>query len=122
MSLVQVSGPKDMESLFILAATGMVFGGIHCLAWSFPFPTHTEIILWRVSAIYIAVAPVFVILAEWVADHGKDNLGVDMALLISLVYSAAWVILLILTFSSLRSPPPDLYQTLSWSSFLPHFG
>ncbi|KAF8331707.1 uncharacterized protein EI90DRAFT_3289365 [Cantharellus anzutake] len=122
MSLVQVSEPETMEVISIFIATGIIFGGIHCLAWSFPFPTLTEMILWRVSAIYITVAPAFVMLAGWVTKRVKGDLGFNTGLLISVVYSVARVILLALTFSSLRSPPPDLYQTPSWSSFLPHFG
>ncbi|KAF8331718.1 uncharacterized protein EI90DRAFT_3057077 [Cantharellus anzutake] len=98
---VQVSEPKDMEVMSMFIATGMIFGGIHCLAWSFPFPTHTEMIL---------------------CDHVDDDLGIMIMVLLLLVYAVARVILLVLTLSSLRSPPPSLYQTPSWSSFLPHFG
>ncbi|KAF8325750.1 uncharacterized protein EI90DRAFT_3071613 [Cantharellus anzutake] len=121
MSLVEVSEPELRESLFIFAAAGMIFGGIHCLAWSFPFPTHKEMILWRVAAIYITVAPIVIMLGNLVAGHVLATSGVVIVLILP-VYVAARVILLVLTFSSLRSPPPDLYQTPSWSSFLPHFG
>ncbi|KAF8327814.1 uncharacterized protein EI90DRAFT_2927562 [Cantharellus anzutake] len=123
MSLVQVSEPKFNDSLFIFTATGMIFGGIHCLAWSFPFPTRTEMILWRVSAIYVTVAPAFLFLAVLAEHHSHldEAIYVIIAVLIPL-YAAVRVILLVLTFSSLRSPPPSLYQTPSWSSFLPHFG
>ncbi|KAF8327813.1 uncharacterized protein EI90DRAFT_3067093 [Cantharellus anzutake] len=122
MSLVQVPEPdiEGWETITILIATGMIFGGIHCLGWSFPFPTRTEMILWRVSAISLTVAPIFITLVV-----GQMNLGDVRGLLVLfsvLVYSAARIILLVLTFGSLRSPPLDLYQTLSWSSFLPHFG
>ncbi|KAF8312770.1 uncharacterized protein EI90DRAFT_3137132 [Cantharellus anzutake] len=119
MSLVQVSEPEGLGVGSIFIATGMIFGGIHCLAWSFAFPTRTEMILWRVSAIYITVAPVFPILITWINDGSVLQV---FALVFALVYAAARVILLVLTFSSLRSPPPSLYQTPSWSSFLPHFG
>ncbi|KAF8331690.1 uncharacterized protein EI90DRAFT_2972306 [Cantharellus anzutake] len=121
--LVQLSGPQETEVLFIFAVTGMIFGGIHCFAWSFPFPTHTEMILWRVSAIYITVAPVVAMFVGWVADQVGEAIGAGVILVpISVVYACARVILFVLTFSSLRSPPPDLYQTPSWSSFLPHLG
>ncbi|KAF8327810.1 uncharacterized protein EI90DRAFT_3067083 [Cantharellus anzutake] len=103
----------------ILAATGVIFGGIHCLAWSFPFPTHTEMILWRVSVISITVAPTFLLLIVWFASH---NISGSILALGPVVYTAARAILVVLTFTSLRSPPPSLYQTPSWSSFFPHFG
>jgi hypothetical protein len=41
-------------SLFV----GVVFGGIHCAAWSFQFSSRTEQILWRSSAIIIMSLPV----------------------------------------------------------------
>ncbi|KAF8336640.1 uncharacterized protein EI90DRAFT_3046607 [Cantharellus anzutake] len=120
-----ISPMSKLEFLFIMAATGMIFGGIHCLAWSFPFPTRTEIVLWRVSAIYITVAPVFVVLGE-----GRNTVlrGFEFcspwwtAPLILPVYVAARVILFVLTFTSLRSPPLNLYQTPSWLPFFAHFG
>ncbi|KAF8312576.1 uncharacterized protein EI90DRAFT_3093419 [Cantharellus anzutake] len=111
---------------FIFAATGIIFGGIHCFAWSFPFPTYVEMILWRISAIYITAAPVVLALSVWVAGHAAvdhvSDVGAGVVLLSGPVYAIARVILLVLTFTSLRSPPPDLYQTPSWSLLLPHFG
>ncbi|KAF8331711.1 uncharacterized protein EI90DRAFT_3057035 [Cantharellus anzutake] len=121
MFLMPVCKPKGSEAMSIFIATGIIFGGIHCLAWSFPFPTRAEMILWWVSAICITVAPVFLMLGELIGGY-IPAIGGVMILLTGLVYAATRVILLVLTFSSLRSPPPDLYQTPSWSSFLPHFG
>ncbi|KAI9766810.1 MAG: hypothetical protein M1840_006285 [Geoglossum simile] len=36
---------------------GMVFGALHCFAWSFHFPTSTERMLWRVAGTATAVVP-----------------------------------------------------------------
>jgi hypothetical protein len=33
-----------------------IFGGIHCAAWNFPFPTRTERLAWRVCSIIMAVS------------------------------------------------------------------
>ncbi|KAF8331654.1 uncharacterized protein EI90DRAFT_2920002 [Cantharellus anzutake] len=110
---------KDKELIWIFLTTGIVFGGIHCSAWSFPFPTSTERLLWRISAIIITVAPVFIVLGIWIASNA---VGLVIVFTGSFSYAAARVILLVLTFAPLRSPPPDLYRTPSWSSFLPHFG
>ncbi|KAF8331748.1 uncharacterized protein EI90DRAFT_3057178 [Cantharellus anzutake] len=120
MSLVQVTNPKHTRhwETPIFIATGLIFGGIHCLAWSFPFPTRLEMILWRVSAISITVVPILVIMLMFIV--GQDDVNSSpFALPGLLVFSAARIILFVLTFDSLRSSPPDL---LSWSSFLPHFG
>lgn len=41
----------------LMAVAGFVFGGLHCLAWNFPFPSQTEMILWRFSSIGSAIVP-----------------------------------------------------------------
>jgi len=42
-----------------LAATmvAMVFGAIHCVAWSFAFPSRAEQVLWRVSSVAVTCIP-----------------------------------------------------------------
>jgi hypothetical protein len=45
----------------VIPAVGILFGGIHCFAWDFPFPTVQEKVLWRVSAAYCTASP-FVVL------------------------------------------------------------
>jgi hypothetical protein len=37
-----------------LSLSGIVFGGIHLLAWDFIFPTHVESVVWKVASLYIA--------------------------------------------------------------------
>jgi hypothetical protein len=36
---------------------GTAFGGIHCIAWSFQFPSHQEQMLWRISSTIITCGP-----------------------------------------------------------------
>jgi hypothetical protein len=36
---------------------GTIFGGLHCLAWNFSFPTHTELVLWRTCSILTTILP-----------------------------------------------------------------
>jgi hypothetical protein len=36
---------------------GTLFGGLHCLAWDFSFPTYWEALTWRISSIMISVLP-----------------------------------------------------------------
>lgn len=40
--------------------SGLLYGGLHCLAWNAPFETEVEAILWRISSVMITgVAGVF---------------------------------------------------------------
>jgi hypothetical protein len=49
---------REMPCLIFWGAFVMaVFGGIHCIAWSFDFPSHNEQLLWRISSITITGIP-----------------------------------------------------------------
>lgn len=48
-------------TLFIgFGFVGLIYGGLHCVAWNAPFTTSIERILWRISSITIAVTGVLV--------------------------------------------------------------
>ncbi|KAF8328671.1 uncharacterized protein EI90DRAFT_3064192 [Cantharellus anzutake] len=111
---------KIMEAnpIWIFLVTGIIFGGIHCLARSYPFPTCVEKLLWRISAIVITVGPGPL---GWALVSSAKR-SESLLTLFMLFYAIARIILFTLTFTSLRSPPPDLYRTTSWTSFIPHLG
>ncbi|KAF8329163.1 uncharacterized protein EI90DRAFT_3017398 [Cantharellus anzutake] len=112
----------ELHPFWILVITGAIFGGIHCSAWSFPFPTPAELFIWRICAVYITVAPALGFggseLLRGTRTHGDRGFGVP----IGTIYVVARIILFALTFASLRSPSLSLYRTPSWSSFIPHLG
>lgn len=41
----------------LLSFTSLVFGGLHCFAWNFEFPTQIELICWRVASLTSAILP-----------------------------------------------------------------
>lgn len=103
-----------------------VFGAIHCIAWSFPFPSHMQQMLWRISSLYITCTPVFpwavglilsskVGLMSWV-----EAFLIVSVIVCSILYLFARVTLLVLAFLTLRSLPADAYQTVYWTTFIPH--
>jgi len=140
----------------VFPLVGILFGGIHCFAWWFPFPSSPEKVLWRVCAVYCTAAPClisitcFIRLApygqfpEWVnhvlgilndllernydltsafvSAQSSEVQVVFTATLPLIPYVTCRVILVVLTFTSLRAPPPGVYEATSWPSFLPHFG
>ncbi|KAF8331037.1 uncharacterized protein EI90DRAFT_1056251 [Cantharellus anzutake] len=111
----------NMQLLWVFGVIGIIFGGVHCLAWSFPFPTRAEKLLWRISAIIITVTPGPYVLG-WARWKRGDVISMLFGALPVQFYPFARIILFTLTFTSLRSPPPDLYRTTSWTSFIPHLG
>ena len=44
----------------IMLGVGICFGAIHCIAWGFPFLTHTELLIWRISSVAITAIPVYI--------------------------------------------------------------
>jgi hypothetical protein len=130
----------------VIAGIGSAFGGIHCIGWSFTFPSSTERTLWRVASTSITSVPIALFLAGYLVDL------VDPDLLLALgsnynfpsrrriryghsestwmfrsyfglqlfLYILSRLLLLMLAFLSLRSLPPEIYYTVHWTSFIPH--
>ncbi|KAG2111467.1 hypothetical protein DEU56DRAFT_749569 [Suillus clintonianus] len=104
----------------VLMAT--IFGGIHCMAWFFAFPTNQERLLWRISAVAITCTPWIEFLLG--AMYDRDVIGAFMAgsamVILAMLYIASRGILLVLMFTTLRHLHVDAYKTVSWISLVPH--
>ena len=114
----------DVPSVSGMILVTMVFGGIHCVAWSFHFPSPTEQLLWRISSIAITGVPLAFIGIKFIYDQlhpTKTGTILEITLLLLLfLYPVSRVVLLVLCLSTLRSLPPSAYQTVQWTTFLPH--
>ena len=108
------------------AWVGVLFGVIYCLAWHFSFPTHTELLMWRISSVAITVAIFFIPMANVMVHKGKEvGSLVDIvtsleSLFAGVVYVIPREVTLVLAFTSLRDLPPGAYETVHWSTFIPH--
>ncbi|KAF7970713.1 hypothetical protein HWV62_23196 [Athelia sp. TMB] len=55
------AGVPDQDDVFkadvIALLVAMAFGAVHCIAWFYPFTSHAELLLWRMSAIAIIAFP-----------------------------------------------------------------
>jgi hypothetical protein len=113
---------------FILAVSvgltvAMIFGSIHCAAWSFQFPSYTEQLLWRISSLIITCLPALVLVVAAIWDHSDLNSQKFWAAIMMLApfpYILARIILLVLPFTALRSLEPDVYRTVEWTTLIPH--
>jgi hypothetical protein len=123
--------PKYNESIIadlITLAAGVVFGAIHCVAWSFPFLSHTEAFLWRLSSVAITAVPVLLVMAialgvlmEVAADEFWGILtGAAFMSLFGLSYVTARFTTVVLAFINLASLPPGAFQAVHWTTLLPH--
>ncbi|KAF8581442.1 hypothetical protein K439DRAFT_1636153 [Ramaria rubella] len=100
-----------------------VFGAIHCIAWSFSFPSREEQTLWRVTSLIITCVPAFeiglsIFFRVWFYDTGR-SIPMSMFVFSLCLYTLAWVTL-VLAFTSLRSLPFSAYQSVQWTTFIPH--
>ncbi|KAK7020712.1 hypothetical protein VNI00_017612 [Paramarasmius palmivorus] len=129
---------EESFTLYILVyGLTTLFGAIHCIPWNFQFPTHTEQLLWRISAGGLVVLPIgaavitviggiiFAFIACCAVDIGYflAQLGfiIDIFLL-PIAYFVSRVILMVLALMELRNLPQSAYQTVQWTTFIPHIG
>ncbi|KAI9430897.1 hypothetical protein F5148DRAFT_990497, partial [Russula earlei] len=94
----------------------LAFGGIHCIGWSFAFPSGAEHILWRVASVTITTFPILLIPAGF--SHSSFANSLYFALVF--IYMLSRLVLLVLPFLSLRSLPTAAYHLIHWTSFIPH--
>ncbi|KAG2098750.1 uncharacterized protein F5147DRAFT_357282 [Suillus discolor] len=111
-------------TLFLGCFCAVIYGGLHCLGWHYLFQWHTDQVLWRVASIVMASASVPLLLTfGWVilSDSPHDSWVVRFAVVTTaFIYIAARVTLIVLLVSSLRSLPPGVYDTVAWTTFVPH--
>lgn len=114
-------------NLFGLMAT-MVFGALHCTAWSYVFPSLEEKLMWRACALAITVIPVpmavvlLVFHKFWASARNNPCAYICQLCMAGcvLMYILARIFLLALSFSTLRHLPPSAYQSAQWIVFIPH--
>ena len=121
-------GSEVVIADLIVIGVGVCFGAIHCIAWAFSFPTHPELLMWRISCVAITAVPIYIFLMVALADlldkmgNRKFSLtvGVFGALPAGILYILARAVTLVLAFISLRELPSGTYETVHWTTFIPH--
>jgi hypothetical protein len=132
---IKTSAHEDYWILVQEFAVGTIFGGIHCIAWKFAFLTHAEQMLWRVSAAAITAFTVNAVIAfTTIALDEQFKITsrypgmvkmivypvVGLLYLGVLVYIPARLILIFLSFFTLRDLPPDAFLAVRWTNLIPH--
>ncbi|KAK7021835.1 hypothetical protein VNI00_017221 [Paramarasmius palmivorus] len=130
--LIPISSRLDNNPIHLYITVygiAALFGAIHCIPWVFQFPTHTEQLLWRLSAVAVAVAPIamgflhsyFKRVGTRIANWRELTVFV-LLLILSLAYAVFRITLLVIAFTALRDLSPSAYQTVQWTTFWPHIG
>ena len=122
-------GDELVIANLIVLVVGVCFGAIHCIAWHFSFPTHAELLMWRMSSIAITAVPIYIPLMfvfagllGGILDLEKfANTALYSAPVIGgILYIIARVVTLVLAFVSLRELLPGAYENVHWTTFIPH--
>ncbi|KZP06160.1 hypothetical protein FIBSPDRAFT_764841 [Athelia psychrophila] len=101
----------------IALSVAMVFGAVHCAAWSYAFPSLEQQKMWRVCAITITAIPLP--MAVYLGSFSGFLKVIFMALG-ALLYILARSILLVLALTTLHQLPLSAYQTVQWTTWIPH--
>ncbi|KAK0440701.1 uncharacterized protein EV420DRAFT_1315853 [Desarmillaria tabescens] len=134
--------PEQTLIPFVIGVcVGSLFGAFHCMAWSFYFPSHTEMLLWRFSSVSVmigllaAVVVIFIVegyCPKWISKLPRllpywlmgDSIWelCFTALFFGgiLAYIVGRIILIVLAFTQLRSLPQLAFHTVQWTTYIPH--
>ncbi|KAJ7687337.1 hypothetical protein B0H14DRAFT_2421725, partial [Mycena olivaceomarginata] len=126
--------------IFIELLVGTLFGLIHCAAWNTHFPSTAELLIWRSCSLVIAATPSTItlmfgflplswkmgwnldvkIFMRWsVADTFGYIFGcVFWAALVAYIF--ARLLLIVLSFTTLRTLPFGAFVDVNWSTYIPH--
>lgn len=122
----------------------LAYFGIHLAGWNFHFPTHIELILWRISSLTLLGLLIFYLLtvtlgtfcAEYFSrvffknNEEKTILGVasllprSVAFLMHFPVVAAYCVargyIIVEGFVNLRALPGTAFESVNWPNFVPH--
>ena len=86
---------KSHPSFFAALGITALFSAIHCIGWSFAFPSHTEQWLWRISSVAITCLPLasrpLYLMAEWLGNRVAEFLA-EMVLIVIILSCIIYVL------------------------------
>lgn len=115
------SSGSDGQPAFCTLIIGTLFGGLHLIPLrSSSFPSSSEKLLWKLSAIWITSMPSLFVAVGVLSAVFEVSLLVLFWGFVGL-YFIARLMLVVLAFTTLREIPFDALRNVAWTTFLPHF-
>jgi hypothetical protein len=119
-------GPSKKYDFLVYCLSGVItgiFGACHLIGWDFLYPSSVEQLLWRIFSISCMVIPFLLLFLAKTSEYfnfSGSSSGILFLNLLSFLYILARVYLLVAIFTSLRSVPAGVYETVNWSLYFPH--
>ncbi|KAF7362899.1 hypothetical protein MVEN_00640500 [Mycena venus] len=116
---------EPQRTPFAVMLVAIVFGAIHCTAWNAVFPSAPERILWRVSAAAVAAYPALLLIPHGLGallwdGNTHDHVPIVTQVLGIALYTCFRVILIVLSFTTLRSVEKGWLLDVDWTVYFPH--
>ena len=117
-------------------AVQAAYAAVHSAVWNHSFPTVVEMWMWRASCIFLASAPLIIVLfgqwddhnhrPNWISNHFwldtyATQVLIGIAVTIAIISVAARAYLVVESLLSLRAVPIGVYAAVPWSTYIPHF-
>lgn len=118
----------DFEELVTIILIGLIpalFGAIHVASWNTRLPSDVELWMWRASSIYCLIAGVMTAVFDILSHSGNLASSVRRFLAhfrgaFATVYVIVRIFMIVEVFLSLCALPRSAFESVQWSSFLPH--
>ena len=112
---------RDSKSISIgFTLAGLLYGGLHALAWNAHFASHAEQLLWRVAVCIVAGTFPAIWILELLGDRFPVSYWRITKVLVLLIYVLGRAYLVVECFINLGHVPAGVYTTPSWTAYLPH--
>ncbi|KAJ7366323.1 hypothetical protein DFH08DRAFT_929247 [Mycena albidolilacea] len=121
---------------FVQLSIGTIFGAIHCAAWNAHFPSADEMLIWRSCALVVAATPLGVTSLFWLYTlfggkllglYAPHTVWLAAKVIVNIVdnliiaaYIFARLLLIALSFTTLRALPPSAFVDVNWTKYIPH--
>lgn len=129
--------PMRQEILFLAIGAvpgGTLFGGLHCLAWNFHFPTPAEALAWKICSVITSGLPLLFSVPlstlMWSRLLRRDSkassemtstVSLTFVIVFLVLYVLARLLLIVEMFRALFFLPPEAFID-TWSGSFPHWG